>query len=99
MSNMEEIKTSDKMCFINLLFKSGCTDSIAISESKEHVWEVLEKKIDDYGKEFRNKTLIFDGIDGHVYLDMSTVAKLEISEKDKGPFVVVHSKLNEGLEL
>lgn len=58
-----------------------------------------KRKIDKYGKEFKNKNLIFDGIHGNVYVDMSTVAKIEVSEIDKGQMVLVKSKLNKDLEL
>ena len=51
----DELKLGEKLCFVNLTFKSGCTDSIAIGESTEQVWKVFEQKIDKYGKEFKNK--------------------------------------------
>lgn len=95
----DELKLGEKLCFVNLTFKSGCTDSIAIGESTEQVWKVFEQKIDKYGKEFKNKNWIFDGIHGNVYVDMSTVAKIEVSEIDKGQMVLVKSKLNKDLEL
>lgn len=95
----DELKLGEKLCFVNLTFKSGCTDSIAIGGSTEQVWKVFEQKIDKYGKEFKNKNLIFDGIHGHAYVDMSTVAKIEVSEIDKGQMVLVKSKLNKDLEL
>lgn len=47
---MEKIKASDQICFVNLIFKNGCTDSIAVATSKEHLWEYIAKKLDKYGK-------------------------------------------------
>lgn len=95
---MEKIKASDQICFVNLIFKNGCTDSIAVANSKEHLWEHIAKKLDKYGG-IKNDILTFNGIHGYGYVDLSTVAKIEISEIDKGPMVLVKSKLNKDLEL
>lgn len=96
---MEKIKASDQICFVDLIFKNGCTDSIAVANSKEHLWEHIAKKLDKYGGEIKNDILTFNGIHGYGYVDLSTVAKIEISEIDKGPMALVKSKLNKGLEL
>lgn len=96
---MEKIKASDQICFVNLIFKNGCTDSIAVKGTKEHIWNLLSKEFDEYGQEMKNRILIIDGIHEHVYLDLSTVATMGISEIDKGPMVLVKSKLNKDLEL
>lgn len=96
---MEKIKASDQICFVNLIFKNGCTDSIAVASSKEHLWEHIAKKLDKYGKGIKNDILTFNGIHGYGYVELSTVAKIEISEIDKGPMVLVKSKLNKDLEL
>lgn len=45
-----------------------------------------------------NDILTFNGIDGSVYVDLSTVAKIEISDKDKGPLVLVNSQLNDEID-
>lgn len=28
---MKDLKISDKLCFINFIFKNGCTDSVAVA--------------------------------------------------------------------
>lgn len=66
---MNDRKTSDKLCFVNFIFKNGCTDSVAVAETSENLWE-----------EFLSKFCR----DGNACVDMSTVAKIEISDKDKG---------------
>ena len=96
---MEKIKASDQICFVNLIFKNGCTDSIAVANSKEHLWEHIAKKLDKYGGGIKNDILTFNEIHRYGYVDLSTVAKIEISEIDKGPMVLVKSKLNKDLEL
>lgn len=96
---MSKLKASDKMCFVNFIFKNGRTDSVAVANSKEHLWNNFAKKLDEYGKEIKNDILILGGIHGYVYVDLATVAKIEISDKDKGPMVLVKSKLNKDLEL
>lgn len=96
---MSKLKASDKLCFVNFIFKNGCTDSVAVAKSKEHLWNNFAKKLDEYGKRIKNDILILGGIHGYVYVDLSTVAKIEISEIDKGPMVLVKSKLNKDLEL
>lgn len=81
---MNNINSSDKLCFVNFIFKSGCTDTIAVAETSENLWkEFLSESFRD-GKALKNNMLTLNGIDGHVYVDMSTVAKIEISNKDKG---------------
>lgn len=96
---MEKIKASDQICFVNLIFKNGCTNSIAVANSKEHLWEHIAKKLDKYGGGIKNDILTFNGIHGYGYVDLSTVAKIEISGIDKGPMILVKSKLNKDLEL
>jgi hypothetical protein len=56
---------------------------------------ILQKKLDEYGKEIKNDILILGGIHGYVYVDLATVAKIEISDKDKGPLVLVNSQVND----
>lgn len=50
------------------------------------------------GKALKNNILAFNGIDGNACVDMSTVAKIEISDKDKGPLVLVNSQLNDEID-
>lgn len=82
----DEFKLGGKLCFVNLIFKNGCTDSIAVKCTKEHIWNLLSKEFDEYGQEIKNRILIIDGIHEHVYLDLSTVATMGISENDKSPY-------------
>ena len=96
---MSKPNKNDKLCFVNFIFKNGCTDSVAVANSKEHLWNDFAKKLDEYGKGFKNDILILGGIHGYVYVDLATVAKIEISEIDKGPMVLVKSKLNKDLKL
>ncbi|GBA80023.1 hypothetical protein LJCM1130_01700 [Lactobacillus paragasseri] len=42
---MNKLKASNKLCFVNLIFKNGCTDSVAVDNSKEHLWNNFAKKI------------------------------------------------------
>ena len=56
---------------------------------------ILQKKLDEYGKEIKNDILILGRIHGYVYVDLATVAKIEISDKDKGPLVLVNSQVND----
>ena len=81
---MNNINSSDKICFVNFIFKSGCTDTIAVAETSENLWKEFLSKFCRDGKALKNNMLTFNGIDGNVYVDMSTVAKVEISNKDKG---------------
>lgn len=81
---MNNINSSDKLCFMNFIFKSGCTDTIAVAETSENLWKEFLSKFCRDGKVLKNNILTFNGIDGKVYVDMSTVAKVEISNKDKG---------------
>lgn len=78
----DELKLGDKLCFVNLI----CTDSIAVKGTKEHIWNLLSKEFYEYGQEMKNRILIIDGIHEHVYLDLSTVATMGISENDKSPY-------------
>ena len=99
---MEKIKASDQICFVNLIFKNGCTDSIAVAETSENLWKEFLHKFCRDGKALKNNILTFNGIHGNACVDMSTVAKIEISEIDKGPMVLVKSNgisLNKDLEL
>lgn len=95
---MKDLKASDKLCFVNFIFKNGCTDSVAVAKSKEHLWNNFAKKLDEYGKRIKNDILILGGIHGYVYVDLSAVAKIEISDKDKGPLVLVNSQLNDEID-
>ena len=81
---MSKLNASDKLCFVNFIFKSGCTDTIAVAETSENLWKEFLSKLCRDGKALKNNMLTFNGIDGNVYVDMSTVAKVEISNKDKG---------------
>lgn len=92
-------KLGNKLCFVNLIFKNGYTDSIAVNDTKEDLWNDFIKNVKKFENDTKTRVLIIYGIDGNVYVDMSTVAKLEISTKDKGPFVTVYSKLNKDFEL
>ena len=95
---MSKLKANDKLCFVNFIFKNGCTDSVAVAESKEHLWNNFTKKLDEYGKGIKNDILILGGIHGYVYVDLSTVAKMEISDKDNGPLIMVNSQLNDEID-
>ena len=88
MIRMSKLKASDKLCFVNFIFKNGCTDSVAVAETPKNFWEEFLSEICRDGKVQISNILIFDGIDGSVYVDMSTVAKIEISDKDKAPLVI-----------
>ena len=70
---------SDKLCFVNFIFKSGRTDTVAVADSYQNFWEGFLSELCRDGKVQNDHILIFDGIDRHVYVDMSTVAKIEIS--------------------
>ena len=50
----DELKLGDKLCFVNLIFKNGCTDSIAVKGTKEHIWNLLSKEFYEYGQELKN---------------------------------------------
>lgn len=95
---MKDLKASDKLCFVNFIFKNGCTDSVAVAETPKNLWKEFESELFRDGKVHRNDILTFNGIDGSVYVDLSTVAKIEISDKDKGPLVVVDSQLNDEID-
>lgn len=86
------------MCFINLIFKNGCVDSIAVSGNPERLSEKLNKELYKKGGFGNNNFLTFKGINGSGYVDLSTVAKIEISDKDKGPLVLVNSQLNDEID-
>lgn len=92
---MKDFKASDKLCFVNFIFKNGCTDSVAVAETPKNLWKEFESELFRDGKVHRNDILTFNGI---VYVDLSTVAKIEISDKDKGPLVVVDSQLNDEID-
>jgi hypothetical protein len=48
---------------------------------------IKQRKLDEYGKEMKNDILIIDAeFTEHVYVDLATVATIEISDKDKGPY-------------
>ena len=92
---MSKLKANDKLCFVNFIFKNGCTDSVAVAKSKEHLQNNFTKKLGEYGKGIKNDILILGGIHGYVYVDLSTVAKMEISDKDNGPLIMVNSQVND----
>lgn len=79
----DELKLGDKLCFVNLILKNGCTESIAVKGTKEYIWDLLSREFNAYGQDMKNRILIIDGINEHVYLDLSTVATMGISENDK----------------
>ena len=81
---MSKPKENDKLCFVNFIFKSGCTDTVAVADSYQNFWKEFLSKLCRDGKVQNDHILIFDGIDRHVYVDMTTVAKIEISKNDKG---------------
>lgn len=93
---MKDLKASDKLCFVNFIFKNGCTDSVAVAETPENLWEEFTSELFRDEKVRMNDILTFNGIDGSVYVDLSTVAKIEIS--DKGPLVLVNSQLNDEID-
>ena len=84
---MKDLKASEKLCFVNFIFKNGCTDSVAVAETSENLWEEFLSKFCRDGKALKNNILTFNGIDGNACVDMSTVAKIEISDKDKKAFI------------
>ena len=81
---MSKSNASDKICFVNFIFKSGRSDTVAVAETSENLWEEFLSKFCRDGKALKNNILTFNGIDGNACVDMSTVAKIEISDKDKG---------------
>lgn len=81
---MSNHNASDKLCFVNFIFKSGRTDTVAVAETSKNFWEDFLSELCRDGKVQKDNILTFNGIDGNVYVDMSTVAKVEISNKDKG---------------
>ena len=95
---MNDLKISNKLCFVNFIFKNGCTDSVAVAENHKKLWKEFESELFTDGKVHRNDILTFNGIDGSVYVDLSAVAKIEISDKDKGPLVLVNSQLNDEID-
>ena len=95
---MKDLKASDKLCFVNFIFKNGCTDSVAVAETPKNLWQEFDSELFRDGKVHRNDILTFNSIDGSVYVDLSTVAKIEISDKDKGPLVLVNSQLNDEID-
>lgn len=80
---MSKSNTSDKICFVNFIFKSGCTDTIAVAATSENLWKEFLSKFYTDGKALKNNFFTFKGIDGNVCVDMLTVAKIEISNKIK----------------
>lgn len=84
---MNKLKASDKLCFVNFIFKNGCTDSVAVAETPKNLWEEFLSEFCRDGKVLSDRILTFNGIDGSVYVDLSTVAKIEISDKNKKAFI------------
>ena len=84
---MNKLKASDKLCFVNFIFKNGCTDSVAVAETPKNLWEEFLSEFFRDGKVLSDRILTFNGIDRSVYVDLSTVAKIEISDKDKKAFI------------
>lgn len=80
---MSETNSSDKICFVNFIFKSGRSDTVAVADSYQNYWKEFLSILCRDGKAQNEHIFIFDGIDSHVYVDMSTVAKIEFSNKDK----------------
>ena len=80
---MSKSNASDKICFVNFIFKSGRTDTVAVADSYQNFWEGFLSELCRDGKVPSDHILIFDGIDRHVYVDMSTVAKIELSNNNK----------------
>lgn len=76
---MSKLKASDKLCFVNFIFKNGCTDSVAVAETPENLWEEFTSELFRDEKVRMNDILTFNGIDGSVYVDLSTVAKIAIA--------------------
>ena len=92
---MSKSNASDKLCFVNFIFKNGCTDSVAVAETSENLWKEFLHKFCRDGKALKNNILTFNGIDGNACVDMSTVAKIEISDKNKSSLVLVNSQVND----
>ena len=80
---MSKSNANDKICFVNFIFKSGCTDTIAVAATSENLWKEFLSKFYTDGKALKNNFFTFKGIDGNVCVDMLTVAKIEISNKIK----------------
>lgn len=80
---MSKSNANDKICFVNFIFKSGCTDTIAVAATSENLWKEFLSKFYTDGKALKKHFFTFKGIDGNVCVDMLTVAKIEISNKDK----------------
>lgn len=81
---MSKSNASDKICFVNFIFKSGRSDTVAVADSYQNFWKEFLSELYIDGKVQDDHILTFNGIDRHVYVDMSTVAKIEISKNDKG---------------
>ena len=81
---MNNINSSDKICFVNFIFKSGRSDTVAVADSYQNFWKGFLSELCRDGIVQDKNIVTFDGIDRHVYVDMSTVAKVEISKNDKG---------------
>lgn len=81
---MSKSNASDKICFVNFIFKSGRSDTVAVADSYQNFWEVFLSELCRDGMVQNKNIVTFDGIDRHVYVDMSNVAKVEISKNDKG---------------
>ena len=81
---MSKSNASDKICFVNFIFKSGRSDTVAVADSYQNFWEEFLSELCRDGKVQNKNIVTFDGIDRHIYVDMSTVAKVEISKNDKG---------------
>ena len=81
---MSKSNASDKICFVNFIFKSGRSDTVAVADSYQNFWKGFLSELCRDGIVQDKNIVTFDGIDRHVYVDMSTVAKVEISKNDKG---------------
>ncbi len=80
---MSNPDASNKVCFVNFIFKSGRSDTVAVAESYQNFWKGFSSELCRDGIVQNKNIVIFEGIDRHVYVDMSTVAKIEIYNKDK----------------
>ena len=67
--------------------EDGTLKPVDYEENHKKLWKEFESEFFRDGKVLSDRILTFNGIDGSVYVDLSTVAKIEISDKDKKAFI------------
>ena len=56
---MSKSNANDKICFVNFIFKSGCTDTIAVAATSENLWKEFLSKFYTDGKALKNNFFYF----------------------------------------